>query len=270
MKDFRQLVRWALPGFISVALGAILYVIPDAQRGRDLVDVLRGPTSETAVNVVAALVGGLAFVTAAGYVLSMFHHFLLNLVYPASFNADLRTAIRTAGLRVLDYEGRPIQPDHLTVSGAWVVANVAWHANKGPSDSPVAAAEGRSQSMYDIMHGAGATLMGVLVAIIFGVLMGGIDGVSLALDAAVLLGAIANFRILAKRTEVVAGGLLVAVLAGSAPKEIRVDRRFACSRKLRRNSPAVAIPTPPAADSSTSAAASANRPPPRSAEGPAR
>lgn len=242
MKDFRQLIRWAMPGFICLAFGITLWVTEDAKlRGGRLWELIEGSDTRSTVNIIGGIVGIFAVVTALGFLLSIVHHVLLHSVYPGWLIADLRQAIRVSGLQLRNFKGRIITSEDITTSGAWIVVNVVWHASMGATNNRIASADLRTQSLYDFMHGAGATFIGILSAVIIVVLYDGIynsDGklnfISLGLSVFVLFIAFWNLRSTAKRAEAVTGGLFVDVLQESMPKTTWVDEELVCSSKWKR------------------------------------
>ncbi|MBN2563790.1 MAG: hypothetical protein JXQ75_22970 [Phycisphaerae bacterium] len=169
MNEARRFLRYIIPGISTVCLTLLYCVISKSP----LIDALA--RAEENGNTIGTVLAGVLASGGLGYLLSVFHHFLCSLPNGVWHNlglvVDLREAIKlpfTNGqLCIFDdsESGEDVKIDKLCVHDAWVILNIVWHSRM-KEDSPQALAESRQQSIWDLMHSAGALLIGSILSLV--------------------------------------------------------------------------------------------------------
>jgi len=228
MKEVRQLIRWTIPGAISLVVFAVVLAL--GTDGNDLGDspLVTPEESLETLNSFGGIAGLLVGAAVLGFAYAAIHHAFMRWVYLPWMRVDLRPALQSSRLVIKDYAGKAIDPMDLTCAGAWSVLNVAWHSSIGSDDGRIAGAEPRAQSMFDIYHGAGALMVGVFAASAFGVWVARGDALSVLIAAVLTVGVLLNVCLVARNVEAVVGGLILAVLPVPGRKVIQVERGLVC------------------------------------------
>ena len=171
MNEARRFLRYVLPGLSTVLLFSVYFW---ASTPGELKQILQDFLQESALR---AILGLFLASGALGYMLSVIHHVLCQCKCP--IYEKLRLAVNvTPAITLAMSEKRPLvmvvdpnvpkrrlKPEDLSRTNAWLFKNMIWHTYRG-NNASLAEAESRMQSLWDLYHGAGALLIGSIVAFV--------------------------------------------------------------------------------------------------------
>jgi hypothetical protein len=162
MNETRRFLRYVMPGIVGVAV----FLVMDYISARQFMPprVLNG-------SWVVSFAGAAVIIAGLGYLASHLHHLLLWCVY--SRLPRLRMHLDHGGtLQRARNEGflelQPnvhLSPQHATTPHkAWIILTAAWNSHK--EGNALAKAHGRADSLGDLYHGSGATMVSSFFAVI--------------------------------------------------------------------------------------------------------
>ena len=171
MDEARRFLRYLTPGLAFMIELAVYFLVSDSGPvNRFLETLVKLKDLGTAIALIITSGG-------VGYLLSLFHHVLYWKLYGYShwplkgLYVDhipmLKHAIRTSRLELrLQGASENVPPNaDLDRAGAWRIATCIWHERRNISKR-IKAADFRSQSLTDLMHGCGTSLAGAVLALI--------------------------------------------------------------------------------------------------------
>jgi hypothetical protein len=221
MDEARRFIRYVFPGLSSLFFFVLFCVLSNPSRVEGWLEKVSGDGAASIGAAIAVFVAS----GAIGYLVSVVHHLLYWSVYirapRCGLFTDLRCtltdAVARGELALIDQaNGQAVTKDavsRLSIDGAWILVNSIWHFRKG-EERGLELAEHRGTTLFDIMHGAGALLVGCAsAAIVWAIVESRADWTcrsTLVLGCALLLcAALAyNLRLTARMATVVAGNIL--------------------------------------------------------------
>lgn len=171
MEDYKRFFRYVIPGLVFIIEVSVYLLLSEFEKFISLIkDNLGNLKDGIGIAVTAFLLSG-----GIGYLLGVFYHTLFHIVrnidkFWGYFIVDHLALIKdtvesTEFLELRNREnGVAISVDRLTQSGAWRVVTVFLNTRMESSER-IKAAKQRLESYGDIMHGAGTTFIGSILAI---------------------------------------------------------------------------------------------------------
>lgn len=220
MSDIRSFLRYLVPGFVFLLELGVLALVS----GTIIPYTKLSIGIDT--NVVAAL-GAIGVSGALGYMFSLIHHTLYWSIpgYAAADQRPVLSSLQKNGILSLSCHDEDCEDVILSRSGAWRVFTAIWHTSAGEPDSRLAAATSRAESLTDLMHGSGSTLVGSVLASISAVVaaffVGAFtDRILLMLALALLLAVVhwRSYRVAGAHAQGFTDLALFNVLSGSMAK----------------------------------------------------
>jgi hypothetical protein len=167
MEDYKRFFRYVIPGLVFI-IEVSVYLLLSAFE--EFICLIKNNLKDVAIPVSALLLSG-----GIGYLLGVFYHTLFHIVrnkksFWGYFIADHLALIMDAvenrrWLALQNREnGEEISVDRLTQSGAWRIVTVFLNTRMVYSER-IKSAKQRLESYGDIMHGAGTTFIGSILAI---------------------------------------------------------------------------------------------------------
>lgn len=170
MEDAKRFLRYVLPGlaFVIYTVSYLFLSYPRLVISKFESYIINSQSSIGVLLTVFLLSGGI------GYVLSIIYHFLYGIDWLANLLglANHRQMIISAGrLNYLEFR----EEDNfdflaineidrrITRSGAWRILNALWH-ERAESSPEIRGANPRIDSLSDLTHGSGTTLVGAVMA----------------------------------------------------------------------------------------------------------
>ena len=160
MKESSQFLRYLSPGLVFLFEFVVLWSL-----AQGFPETSAEATKGMSASLLLAAV--LVFATGIGYLLSSFHHLLYWNIYPQFLILDYRpllAAVRSNGRLVLlsSWEDE-MDPWNLSRAGQWRVVTSIWKGRRENSQR-IKGADDRTDSLADLMHGAGTVFVGAVSA----------------------------------------------------------------------------------------------------------
>lgn len=169
MTDIRSFLRYLMPGLTFFV--ELMLILVSASFSETVVAMRSGFSDADLGDVFGATL----VLAGIGYLLGVLHHSLCWSSLGVWYNvADLRPVLKrleAAGLLRLELQGdgaNAISSGQLSPAGAWRVFTVLWHCRRETSQRIKGAAP-RAESLFDLMHGAGAALIASTLASIIAI-----------------------------------------------------------------------------------------------------
>lgn len=172
MEDYKKFFRYVMPGLVFIIEVSVYLLLSEFEKFICLIkDNLGNLKDGIGIAVTAFLLSG-----GIGYLLGVFYHTLFHMIrnkksfwgyFIVDHLALIKDAIEnTEFLELKNREnGEVISVDRLTQSGAWrivtVFLNTRWMSSKR-----IKSAKQRLESYGDVMHGAGTTFIGSVIAFV--------------------------------------------------------------------------------------------------------
>ncbi len=172
MEDYKKFFRYVIPGLVFIIEVSVYLLLSEFEKFICLIkDNLGNLKDGIGITITAFLLSG-----GIGYLLAVFYHTLFHKIrnresFWGCFIADHRALIEDTvkGRRWLKLKNREngvvIPGDRLTQAGAWRIATVFLNTRMA-SSKRIKSAKQRLESYGDIMHGAGTTFIGSVIAFV--------------------------------------------------------------------------------------------------------
>lgn len=157
MSEIKRIVRYTLPGIIFLfVLTVSVYVSGDISFKRSLLSVIKGGGI---VSVLAFLFG----TGAVGYLFSMIYFFLRRSISCYFFDHVPPLLFLCHNYKLVIKAGE--DNSKLSKADAWTILNYLWHANM-EENNVIGKVDGLVDRLCDVVHGIGATFIGICFAVI--------------------------------------------------------------------------------------------------------